>query len=49
MQLEILPIGECAEPSPTTQSPIFATRRIAGLQIASVQSSQNGLGAAPSS
>ena len=37
------------EPVPTTQFPTSAVRRIAGLQIVKVQTSQNGFGAAPSS
>jgi len=35
------------EPVPTTQSPIAAAFRIFGLQVASVQTPKNGLGAKP--
>ncbi len=37
------------EPVPTTQSPGRAVRLMLGLQMASVQTRQKGLGAAPSS
>src|SRR5260221_10258844 len=43
------PMGERLEPVATIQSPFLALRRMRGLQIASVQSPQKGLGAAPSS
>jgi len=43
------PLGAYLEPKPATQSFFWATRRIPGLQIASVHIPLNGFGAAPSS
>ncbi len=43
------PTGDAAAPSPTTQSPSLAVGLMAGLQMTSVQTPQNGLGADPAS